>query len=197
MKYKTAKVIGHPRSGSHYLAQLLNINFFHLPTYLPLYAGHGEHHRKHLNSKNTAVFYIYRNNEDSIKSMFVMRNRLGLIAKDLEEFKKTKLSNMCSTNIKSEAVRNVPGQKEYINIVDTYLGQFKLTPEEYLNRHKNYWIDIIKPNYLKISYDDLLADFPNMIKYIAEFLDSEKTEFIKETERIGWYDRNEVKKILT
>jgi len=191
MKYKTAKVIAHPRSGSHYLAQLLNINFFHLPNYLPLYAGHGKHHLAHLKRPDTAVFYVHRNNEDSIKSMFVMRNRLGLVANSLEEFKNTKLSDMRSTNIKSEAIRNIPGIREEIDIVDTYLGQFNSTPGDYLNEHKEFWKSLLRQNYMCISYESLINNFDKTMLTIAKFLGSDKTAFIKDTTRVGWYDRNE------
>lgn len=194
MKYKTAKVIGHPRSGSHYLARLLNINFFHLSDYLPLYAGHSTAHIRHFNDPNTAVFYIYRDNTNTITSMYTMRNRFGLVADSLEEFKNTRLCDMHNVNIKSKAIRNLGTRKEETTIVDTYLKRFDQTPEEYLNAHKKFWLGLKHSNYYVVKYENLLYEFEHTMEMIAWFLESSKHEFVQEEERIGWYDKNDVKK---
>ena len=190
MKYKHAKVVSHPRAGSHYLAKLLNINFFNKKSYLDLYAGHAKTHVTHLTVPSTAVFYIYRDNPSTIKSMYVLRDRFGLIADSLEEFKSKKLSNMHSRNIKSKAIFN----GELITEVDTYFCNVNLTIEEYLNEHKKFW----KPraNFI-IFYPALIEDFENCMYAINQFLEGDKTEFIRETKRIGWYDAKEDKKIFS
>ena len=84
--------------------------------------------------------------------------------------------------------------KEIITEVDTYLKGFNLTPEEYLNEHKLYWLSIVKPNYMCIAYEDIVFDFEVTMYEIAKFLGSDKTEFIRETKRVGWYDKNETPK---
>jgi len=194
MKYNTAKVISHPRAGSHYFAQLLNVNFFNKDSYLELYAGHSDHHKNWLNNPNTAVFYIYRNNEDTIKSMFNMRNRLGLVADNIKVFKSSTLKSMHNKNIKSETIRNVAGNKELITEVDTFLAGYDQTPEEFLNSHKRKWLKLANSNFYAVSYDVLKIEFKYEMLMIAKFLGSDKTEFTQEYNRIGWYDKNEPEK---
>ena len=193
MKYKAAKVISHPRAGSHYLAHLLNINFFHLPNYLPLYAGHSTAHMRYLDRPDTAVFYIYRDNVNTIESMYNMRNRFGLVANSFEEFKNTRLCDMHNVNIKSEAIKDNGIKKELVSDVDTYLSRFDQTPEEYLNAHKKFWLNIHQSNYHVLMYEDLLYEFEHTMEMIAWFLESSKHEFIQEEKRIGWYDKYDTK----
>lgn len=190
MKYKNAKVISHPRAGSHYFAKLLNDNFFHKDNYLDLYAGHSEHHVVHLKTPNTAVFYIYRNNTDTIKSMFVMRDRLGLVANNIEEFRTKKLSKMHNRNIKSRALFN----GKPVNIVDTYLSNKNLTIDEYLDQHKQFWN---KKAMFIVNYQALQENFESCMLAIAQFLESDKTEFVNEHQRVGWHDAKDQKKIFS
>lgn len=191
MNFKTAKVIGHPRSGSHYLAHLLNINFFCYPTYLPLYGGHSNSHKNWLKDSSIAVFYIYRNNNSTIDSMYNLRNRFGLVADSIEEFKNSKLSDMHDKNIKSEAICNIQGNKQIVTDVDTYFKNINKTPEEFLNSHKEFWLSENKNNFLSLRYEDLLNDFEHTMKLIAWFLNSEAINFIQEKERVGWYSKDE------
>jgi len=190
MKYKTAKVIGHPRSGSHFLAKVLNDNFFHKKDYLKLYAGHSKTHVSQLKYPGTVVFYIHRNNEDTIKSMFILRNRLGLVANTIEEFKSKKLSDMHNKNIISEAICN----GKLVTEVDTYLSTINLTIEEYLDEHKEFWRQ--KAMFI-INYDALLKDYNKYMQEIATYIGSKRTEFIRETSRMGWYDKDDIKEILS
>ena len=191
MKYKNVKVVGHPRSGSHYLAQLLNINFYHHHDYLTLYAGHSKGHIAWLKQPSTAIIYIYRDNTDTIKSMFKLRDRFGLVAKDIKEFRTKRLSQMHNANIESKAIF----KGKIVTVVDRYLSTIHLTIDEYLDEHKSYWS---KKASFVVKYDALLEPHfqPTMLA-IADFLGSENGEFIRETKRIGWYDASDEEKIFT
>ena len=46
---------------------------------------------------------------------------------------------------------------------------------------------------MPVSYDDLMEDYSSTMLNIAQFLGSEKREFTKETSRIGWYDKSDIK----
>lgn len=188
MKYKTAKVVSHQRAGSHYLAKLLNDNFFHEKDYLSLYAGHSKGHYKKY--PGAVIFYIYRNNRDTINSIYNLRNRFGLIADSIEEFKTKKLSNMHSTNIVSKAMLN----DKIVTDVDTYFSTVHVTIEEYLEEHKKFWntrADFI------VNYDALIQNFIPCMKAIAIFLGSELEDFKNEREQIGWHDAQYDKKIFS
>jgi hypothetical protein len=196
MKYKTAKVVGHPRSGTHYLTHLLNVNFFHLKNYLPLYAGHSNHHKQWLTDGNTAVFYMFRNNKDTIQSIYNMKERFGLKANSMEEFLSTKLCDLKDTKQKCNAVRNVPGQYQEFHDSDGYLGSHNQTIEAYLDSHKRKWTNwcMFADNGYIVRYENLINDFDNTMLNIAKFLKSNKTEFINESYRVGWYNKSDPEK---
>lgn len=195
MKYKTAKVISHPRAGSHYFTKLLNDNFFHKKDYLELYAGHSNHHVTHLKSPSTAVFYIYRNNVDTLKSIFRMRDRFGIAPGSWGEFLNTPLNELNSTKIVSEAVFNNGEKQKIVTEVDHYLGTHPHKVESFLNLHKVHWIKFIEqPNFMIVSYDHLKEDFQEEMLKVAKFLGTDKTDFTQEKERIGWYDKSEREK---
>ena len=191
MKYKTAKVVGHQRSGSHYLARLLAINFFDLENYLPLYAGHSPGHAIHLRDKHCAVFYIYRNNFPTLCSMWKIRNRLGLKANSFSEFCNTELSDMCDTSLPVNCIRDTRYDKIEVHEADNYFKHIKMIPVDYLNKHKKMWLNKAGDNLMPIKYEDLINDFDKTMKSIAKFLGSDKKEFINEKTRVGWYDPND------
>lgn len=197
MKYRNCKVVSHPRAGSHYLAHLLNINFYHFSNYLSLYAGHSSQHVSWLRQSSTCVIYIHRNIEDSVKSMFKLKNRFGLVCTTLQGFERNTLSDMHYKNIKSCAVVNIGGNKRIVTDVDTALRNIQLTPGQYIQQHHNQWISRVEPNFLPVSYENLTEFFDSTMLHIAQFLGSNKTTFTNETNRIGWYDNSEDKKIFT
>jgi len=187
MKFETAKVISHPRAGSHYLAWLLNNNFFHKNNYLELYAGHGKEHIKYLERKDTAVFYIHRDIKPTLASMYTLRDRLGLRCDSWEHFLSSKLKDLRCRKTIHRTCYDSGKDKTYVTDTDHYLGRFNLTPKEFLVGHKNYWTRIHSDNYMVISYGALINNFEKEMIVIAKFLGSDKKEFINIEHRIGWY----------
>ena len=124
--------------------------------------------------------------------MFNLRNRFGLACSTLSAFERNKLSYMHSTKGWSEAVRNIDGNKEVVHDVDTALKNVDLTPGEYIYNHHVEWLDKPNDNFHTVAYENLINNFePTMLK-IAKFLGSDKTEFLNESDRVGWYDVNDV-----
>jgi len=67
MIYDEVRVLAHPRSGSHYLAKLVAINFFDTEDYVKCcYGGHVCSEELALN-KNRAILYIYRKEKDVLR----------------------------------------------------------------------------------------------------------------------------------
>ena len=194
MNFKEAKVVSHPRAGSHYFAKLLNDNFFNKNNYLELYAGHSSGHMVHLNDTSTAVFYIYRNNTDTLMSMYKLKDRFGIAPKSWEEFLTKPLNELKSNDIVSEAIFNSGKYKKVVTEVDQYLGTFPFTADQFIDEHKKRWLEIERFNYMPVSYDRLKENFYEEMLKIAKFLGSNKTEFSREKQRIGWYDSNEREK---
>lgn len=195
MKYSFAKVIGHQRSGSHFFAKTLNDNFFHKENYLDLYTGHSRQHLQWIKHPNMCVFYTYRNTEDSVESMYRMRDRFGLVANSLEEFKTKKIKDMYSRKINANTIFYNGVSEKLITEVDGFLSGINKTVENYLDSEKKFWLYYSCPNYMPVSYDDLMEDYDSTMIRVAQFLGSDKREFTKEKSRIGWYDKSDIKQI--
>lgn len=198
MKYKTVKIPGHQRSGSHWINRLIDINFFNGSDYTRHYGGHpwGNEARanQYLNTKGQAVFYTHRNLEDAINSAYRIRHRLGLDEDDYEKFKTTPMKNMHNKNLKAEAIVNDAKNTRVVRTVDTLLEHRTETIGEYLSAHYNSWkVHEDKDNFMFICYDDLVNDFQGTMLKIAKFLGSNKTEFVDETKRVGWHEKEDNK----
>jgi len=187
MKFNVAKVISHPRAGSHYLAWLLNINFFYKDNYLELYAGHGKVHKRYLKEKEVAVFYVYRDLDPTLLSIYTLRERFGLKCDSWEHFLNTKLRDLNSRKTTPKAYYDSGKDRVYVTDTDHYLGRFDLTPIEFLKEHKDYWTNLRSSNYMVISYETLTNNFEEEMLKIAKFLGSDRKDFINTSRKIGWY----------
>jgi len=194
MKYTKVRIISHPRSGSHYLAQLIDTNFFDGSNYLRHYGGHS-YGRCNNASNNTGQIYLWRNAEDTLKSLFNMRHRFGLDENNFEIFKNKNISEMYNPNlIVNVHVNNIHSDKT-IHSVDDFMNRAPTrtyTPIEFLKRHKQSWVSLTDscPNLLIVNYDNLLNEFQTSMRQIAEFLGSEVSSFNQVNEKVGWTPKN-------
>ena len=192
MKYKVVKIIGHPRSGTHWINRLIDLNFFDGTDYLRHYNGHLWGHQKrareYFQQSGLGVIYTYRNLSDTIKSIYRMRQRFGLDEDDFHKFSTTPMNKMYNPHIKVDVVRNTLKNKDEINKVDRLLNR-RETVSEYIKTHVQSWkVYIAKPNFMMLYYDDLVNDFEKTMLKISEFLESDKTTFKDEKRRVGWWD---------
>ncbi len=198
MKYKTIKIPGHPRSGSHWINHLIDINFFDGSDYIRHYGGHpwGNEPRaaQYLSQRGQAVLYTYRNLDDAINSMYRMRHRFGLGRDNYEEFKNTPMKKMYNPKLKVEAIVDAINHREVVNQVDGLLAQRSETIGEYLTAHKQSWVQHeSKTNFMLVCYDELVSNFQGTMIKIANFLGSDKNTFIDEERRVGWRERQDIK----
>jgi len=190
MKYKTVKVASHPRSGSHWIMRLIDMNFFDGTDYLRHYGGHpfgNEPRSLGYFKPKQAVIYTYRNLDSTADSVYRMRHRFGLDQDDYEKFCATPMKDMYNTNLKVDTFRNTIKDTKYVDEVDWLFRSRTETVSEYMIKHKQSWmVHDGKPNFLTVSYDDLVSSFHGTMLNIAHFLGSDKTEFIDENKRVGW-----------
>ena len=191
MKYKTVKLPGHPRSGSHWFNRLIDINFFDGTDYLRHYGGHpfGDHPRaaKYLQTPGQAVIYTHRSVTCTTKSIYKMRHRFGLIEDDYEKFCNTPMKDMYNANGTADVIRDTMNERIEVVEVDALFRGRPETVPEYITKHKASWgRHVGKGNFMMVSYDDLATDFHETMLRIAHFLGSDKTEFIDENKRVGW-----------
>lgn len=193
MKYKTVRIPGHPRSGSHWINHLIDINFFDGSDYIRHYGGHpwGNEQRSlnYLSQPGQAVLYTYRNREDAVNSVYRMRHRFGLDRDNYEEFKNTPMRQMYNPNLKFEAVVNKINKTESVTQVDRLFALRTETIGKYLTAHKQSWKQHEgRANFMFVCYDELVSDFQGTMLKIAKFLGSDKTKFIDEENRVGWHE---------
>lgn len=191
MKYNKIKISSHPRSGSHYLAQLIDVNFFDGSNYLRHYGGHSYGQCNHILQSKIGQIYLWRNAEDTLKSLFKMRHRFGLNENDFEIFKNKKISTMYDSNLKVNVHVNNIHSKKTIHVVDDFMNRTPtrdFTPIEFIQQHKQSWVNCKKkcPNLLIINYDELLHEFDITMQTISDFLGRGVTEFIQVNEKVGW-----------
>lgn len=197
MKYRTLKIPGHPRSGSHWINRVMDLNFFDGKDYLRHYGGHpwGNEHRarNYLSQSKQAVIYTFRNIDDTVNSIYRMRHRFGLDCDDYERFCSTPMRKMYNPRLKVEAIRDTMKKKDTITEVDRLLAQRSETVPEYITKHTNSWKQHLKrPNFMMLSYDDLVNDFQGTMLTVATFLGSNKwSEFVDEQKRVGWREKSD------
>lgn len=186
MRYENVAVFGFYRAGTHYLAALLARTFFNTQKYLPFYAGHG---KKPNRDRNTLNIYVYRNFDDTAKSMFRLRERMGIDTDDYNHFISSKLCDIWSPKCRPRAKVNYL----YNEIVRTDVcSDFKGVNKTF----KELWEDHVAypmltrehPNIHILRYEDLTDNFEDTIICIAKALGSDKREFVNIKERVGWYN---------
>ena len=196
MKYKTVKIPGHPRSGSHWINRVIDLNFFNGKDYLRHYGGHpwGNEQRanKYLRQPKQAVIYTHRNIDDAVNSIYRMRHRFGLNRDDYDQFCTTPMIRMYNPNLKVVAIRDTINKKDRITEVDHLFARRNETVPEYIRKHVHSWrVHFNKPNFIMLSYDSLVDDFQGTMLRVAHFLGSDKTEFVDEQKRVGWREKQD------
>lgn len=186
MKYKRVKVFGVYRSGTHYISALVAKNFFNTENYLHFYSGHSHHH---IESKDTLNIYIHRNFEDTAKSLFVIRKRMGIKTDDYNVFLNSKLSCLWTNKIDSEIKTNFLVRKGIRNEICKDFSKKNITFKDFWSKHVKFWLGKSKSidNILVVRYEDLLENFHETMMIIANKLGSDKTEFVNIKEKVGWF----------
>lgn len=189
MRNNKAKVVGHPRSGSHYFTHLIAINFFDGRDHLQYYGGHVSTKEHHIKTNTTSrYFYIYRNIEDTMKSMFNMRKRFGLDEDSFEIFKERTMVDMFNPSLTVKILVNTGDKITVYTNVDSLFSRQNVTPSEYIAQHQKKWLEFVEKyeNLMAVRYEDLIENFDDTMLKVAKYMGSDKTEFENTTDRIGW-----------
>jgi hypothetical protein len=201
MKYKAVEVKGHQRAGNHYLAYLINENFFNLPNFYEFFKQ-GSHvfGNQHIVFKDDVLYiYIHRDFESTAKSLFKIRGRFCIGTENIDDLLSDKkmgeyASKEIETNIAldkytAEAFRKAG---DSINRKSPFTYTFKnLSLREWHSKHINSWLKISRPNLIFIKYEDLVHDFDNTMLYIAEKLGSDNKKFTNIDKKVGVIHKDE------
>lgn len=209
------QIVGHQRSGNHYFAALVEKNLFGGKDYVRHMNSAGHLYPEQVSpEKKPNVLFIctYRNFEDTLKSIFAMRKRFGLVG-TLEDFRSKKIEELYKPKgIKGNVEINwyfrdkttdngVSGyfgsppvkKKRLVGWHNDYIRRWKAAADDATDRWKNTGA---ARNVMLVSYDHIIAD-PDYkticIALIAHFVGVEfnVAEFEDITERVGYYDRGD------
>lgn len=193
-KYKTVEVKGHQRAGNHYIAYLINENFFNYPNFneLTKKSGH-EYGYQYKFRDDTLYVYIYRNFEDTAKSFFKIRGRFCIGTDNFEDLLSDKKMKEYASREKNPDIKlDKHTQEIFRKAGDTVnrrspfaFQKGSLSLKEWHTRHINSWLKIKRDNVLCIRYEDLINDFDNTMLIIAKKLGSDKTKFVNIEKRVG------------
>ncbi len=201
MKYKKVEVKGHQRAGNHYLAYLINENFFNYDNFYKLFRkGSHQFGNKHGEFRDDTLYiYIHREFEATARSLFKIRGRFCIGTDDINDLLGNKpMSSYASkekpTDIQLDKYTAEAFKKagDSINRKSQFTYQFgSLSLKEWHTKHINSWLNINKENIIYIKYEDLINDFNNTMLYIAKKLGSDKTEFINIEKKVGVIHKDE------
>jgi hypothetical protein len=189
--YQRIGVYGHQRSGTHYLAALIDKNFYDGAGYLRHYAQDDPHalYNELSIRPDFAYVYIWRRFEDVARSIFRMRKRFGLNVDDFDTFLCTKYSDMWDPSAVGDVDVIVNTINEVIR-VDKPAGQKfagkQLTPEEYWRLHVGSWKQSGNENVFLINYDDLQYRFQEAMRQLADCIGADRANFIDVEQKVGW-----------
>lgn len=187
---KSIIVCGHPRSGNHYLASVINKNYFNKKDYTFLL---GSHNVPRSLNRNIKYLYIMRNFDDVAKSVFKIKKRFGLSVDDFDIFLTKKYSEMFDKFIDSSIIFKKNHREKEVSGISDFFGKFDMTPEEFYKWHIGKWESIKSKNknVLLIRYESLIGDFEQSMVRINKFLGFPNKSFLNIKEKVGWYNKLE------
>lgn len=201
MNYRTVEVKGHQRAGNHYLAYLINENFFELPNFYEFFKN-GSHKFGNQHSvfqQDVLYIYIYRDFYTTARSLLKIGGRFSIGTTDINDllFDK-KMSDYASDKVVPNIALDKFTQEAFNKARDSknrrssFAFDFKnMSLKEWHTKHVNSWLKIDKPNLTFIKYEDIVNDFDNTMLYIAEKLGSDKTTFKNTKKQVGVIHKDE------
>lgn len=185
--FNSIKVYAHPRSGSNYLAELVDLNFTKTGNYKNVYGDHTIPPKDLFDDKDVGYLYIKRNFSDVSKSVFNLRTRFGLDVDTYDKFLESHYSEMFNRHLVTDVKLTHAGKTTTLSKIVNNFSGIDMKPEEYHLCHINSWLDYGGlSNVLIINYEDLIADFEKEMKKIANFIGSRESHFTNLKEKVGY-----------
>jgi len=173
------QVFGHPRSGTHYTAALIDANLFDGINYLTHYARKSPHALgKRIvpvleKTKDMLCVYVKRNFDDVSKSVFTARDRFGLDVDDYEDFLTKTYSSIWTTNKKFTIKVNTLNRVKHVSKVSGQFAKIDMTPKEYWSYHIAGW-EQVQSQYpsrvLIVNYDELKSNFTYAMSRLTSWI---------------------------
>jgi hypothetical protein len=189
MKYRTMLCTGHPRSGTHYVAALMSVNFMKDEDYLKIYRNHELPDL--VQDPDTAYIYVWRGFEGTARSIYVLKERFGLNVESYEAFLANRYSEMWGPENPDDVLTNVKTLNEggRIKGISDFFEKVEMTPREFWEYYNGLWEECAKknPNVVTVQYDELKAAFEPVMASVAARLGSELASFKDIDRKVGWW----------
>jgi len=189
MKHNGIILTGHQRSGTHYIAALVSLNFLKNQNYQNIYIKHKL--PDVVKNKNIAYIYTWRNFEEIAKSLFKMRRTFGL--NNVDSFNSFLDGRYCDMwkpmNHSGVKVVDLKGNIRIDVSISKGFRDQKQTPREWWKFYYGQWEEARKQNenIIRVSYDDLKLNFQKTMKGLAKKLGSSKRRYTNIENKVGWY----------
>ncbi|MEM9829426.1 MAG: sulfotransferase domain-containing protein [Bacteroidota bacterium] len=187
LRFNEVRIYAHQRSGSNYLAELIDSNFIESGSYKNVYGGHALPSEVDIDNPSIGYIYLYRDFDKVAQSVFKLRNTFGLDVNDYNRFLDTRYSEMFNPHLKAiHQVKHHNGMK-YESRVSEYFRNIHMTPREFYDLHISAWENYSESeNILVISYEGLTGGFGNTMLRISDFLGAKISEFSNISEKVGY-----------
>jgi hypothetical protein len=189
MKYRTMLCTGHPRSGTHYIAALMSVNFLKDEDYLKIYRNHELPDM--VQDPDTAHIYVWRGFEGTARSIYVLKERFGLNVESYEAFLANQYSEMWGVENPDDVVTNVKTLHERGSFkgISDFFEKVEMTPREFWEYYNGVWEKCAKknPNVVSVRYEDMMEAFEPAMTSVASRLGSELKAFKNIDRKVGWW----------
>lgn len=189
MKFRGILCTGHPRSGTHYIAALMSVNFLKDEDYLKIYRNHEL--PRMVQDPHIAYIYVWRRFEGVARSIYVLKERFGLTVDSFETFLTKHYSEMWAVQDPDQVVTNVKTLQDSGKLtgISDFFEKVDMRPKAYWRYYNRKWAECAKarPNVFGICYDDMVEDFKGTMGDIGSKLGSSLSHFKDIKQKIGWW----------
>jgi len=181
-------IYGYPRSGNHFLAAALALNFFHLKRWDSLFTPN-VHQLPPSKKPPGKLIWITRAFSETAYSLFALRARFGLDVPDMTVFLRTEYRNMWNPAAAGSVEFRGLDYTEPVSAKDPLFSRVSMYPLDHWNRYTNAWEHFCTnfDNVLKVDHFSLCVNYHATLNLVATFLGFPNQEtFHLVPHRVGW-----------
>jgi hypothetical protein len=193
MKFNTLQVVGHRRSGTHFVAAATSVNLMQSDDYMKIYGKHMTAERaKVLENPDTGFIFVIRPFPEVARSMFEMRSRFGLSVPTYNEFLQRTYAEMWTDKLEVRVISKTLTTEKTVTKVGGGLKGIKLNPRDFWRKYNKSWKKLSnQENVFILAYADLIQKYEDTIKALGEWAEVPITEIRPIDQRVGWWNTND------
>lgn len=203
-KYDKIQVCGHPRSGTHFAAALIDLNFFDGTGYLRHYKKPHAHLLGNealpliTQKPNWLFIYVWRDLDAVLNSLFKARQRFGLRVNSADALRNSRYCDIWTKDREAlggefKITINTKDRVRKKGSVFPYFRSIEHTAAGYWSMHIRSWeiLTTSCSNVMLIHYGTLISNVSLELARIGEQLEAMPRSYKKLDERVGWFFPND------